>query len=107
MGVDSLATPDAADAGAGAGCLSPAAACRHITFAVAAEYALASSNEMRRLLEAVPGSSLTVYTGMGSLGVSPSAVHDLITTYGKQRCFLDLRVVKPFRSCTPGACCVQ
>jgi len=32
-------------------------------------------------------------------GITPQHVQDLITVYGKTRCFLDLRVSKPWRSC--------
>mmetsp|Transcript_41667 Transcript_41667/g.116089 ORF Transcript_41667/g.116089 Transcript_41667/m.116089 type:complete len:516 (-) Transcript_41667:310-1857(-) len=87
--------------------LTPAATCQHITFAVAAEYALGSAGVLRRLLESVPGASLTIYSGVGSLGITPAHVQDLINTYGKRRCFLDLRVSKPWRSCTNGNCAVQ
>lgn len=90
-------------------CLAPAASCSHITFAVAAEFALNSSVSLNRLLDAVPGSSLTIFSGVGSLGITPATVHDIIVTYGKTRCFLDLRLAKSWRSCAPapGACCVQ
>lgn len=83
--------------------LAPAASCQHITFAVAAEYALSSSPRLLRLLDAVPGSSLTIFSGMGSLGITPGTVQDLITIFGKTRCFLDLRVTKPCRSCSQDA----
>eukprot|EP00930_Biecheleria_cincta_P103813 TRINITY_DN95915_c0_g1_i1.p1 TRINITY_DN95915_c0_g1~~TRINITY_DN95915_c0_g1_i1.p1 ORF type:complete len:470 (+),score=64.56 TRINITY_DN95915_c0_g1_i1:170-1411(+) len=85
--------------------LAPAASCQHITFAVAAEYALGSAPKLLKLLDAVPGSSLTIFSGMGSLGISPSTVQDLITMFGKTRCFLDLRVTKPCRSCSQDATC--
>ncbi|CAE8650141.1 unnamed protein product, partial [Polarella glacialis] len=88
--------------------LAPAASCQHITFAVAAEFALSSSKALKKLLDAVPGASLTVFSGMGSLGVTPGTVQEIITTYGKTRCFLDLRVTKPCRSCSSnegGALC--
>ncbi|CAK0823810.1 unnamed protein product [Prorocentrum cordatum] len=89
-------------------CLTPAATCNHITFAIAAEFALASSEQLRRLLNSVPGSSLTIFSGVGSLGITPAYVQELVVTYGKTRCFLDLRVSKPWRSCTTGnACSVQ
>jgi hypothetical protein len=88
--------------------LTPAATCNHITFAIAAEFALASSTQLRRLLNSVPGSSLTIFSGVGSLGITPAYVQELVVTYGKTRCFLDLRVSKPWRSCTTGnACSVQ
>ena len=35
--------------------LTPAAVCRHVTFAVAASYALGSAARLRRLLSCVPG----------------------------------------------------
>jgi len=87
--------------------LAPAATCNHITFAVAAEYALGSADGLRRLLEAVPGASLTVFSGVGSLGITPAHVQELINTYGDRRCFLDLRVSKPWRSCANGSCSLQ
>jgi len=86
-------------------CLTPAASCQHITFAVAAEYALNSSPNLLKLLDAVPGSSLTIFSGMGSLGISPRTIQDLLTTYGITRCFLDLRVTKPCRTCSQGGVC--
>lgn len=85
--------------------LAPAASCQHITFAVAAEYALGSAPKLLKLLDAVPGSSLTIFSGMGSLGITPGTVQDLITIFGKTRCFLDLRVTKPCRSCSQDATC--
>lgn len=87
--------------------LAPAATCAHITFAVAAEYALSSAACLSRLLAFVPGASLTIYSGVGSLGITPAHVRDLINTYGIQRCFLDLRVSKPWRSCSHGGCCIH
>lgn len=88
---------------------TPAASCQHITFAVAAEYSLSSSRALKRLLDAVPGTSLTIFSGVGSLGITPQHVQELITTYGKTRLFLDLRVSKPWRSCAPQnpTCSVQ
>merc|ERR1719442_325221 len=85
--------------------LTPAATCNHITFAIAAEFALASSTQLRRLLNSVPGSSLTIFSGVGSLGITPAYVQELVVTYGKTRCFLDLRVSKPGRTCTTGSAC--
>jgi len=78
--------------------VAPAMACRHITFAVAAEYALASAKNLNRLLELMPTASLTIYTGVGSLGVTPATVQDLLVAFGKRRCFFDLRVTRPWRS---------
>lgn len=88
----------------GAVYLTPAAVCRHITFAVAAEYALDSAAGMRRLLDVVPGSSLTIFCGVGSLGITPSTVQALIVTYGKGRIFLDLKLSKSWRS---DSCSIQ
>merc|ERR1719433_899747 len=87
--------------------LTPAATCNHITFAIAAEYALASAEGLCKLLDSVPGASLTIFSGVGSLGITPAHVQELITTYGKKRCFLDLRVSKPWRSCTQANCSIQ
>mmetsp|Transcript_48198 Transcript_48198/g.108356 ORF Transcript_48198/g.108356 Transcript_48198/m.108356 type:complete len:527 (+) Transcript_48198:90-1670(+) len=86
---------------------APAAVCRHITFAVAAEYALTSTANLHRLLEAVPGASLTVFSGVGSLGITPAYVHDLISAYGKSQLFLDLKLSKAWRTCSQGGCIVQ
>lgn len=85
---------------------APAASCTHITFAVAAEYCVSSATSLRKLLDAVPGASLTVFSGVGSLGITPFAVQDIITAFGKTRCFLDLRVSKPCRSCGQAGMCV-
>jgi len=87
--------------------LTPVATCRHITFAVAAEYALRSSKGLQRLLESVPGASLTLFSGVGSFGVDPPTVQEIIKTYGRTRCFLDLKVIKPWRNCSHGTCSVQ
>jgi len=78
--------------------VAPVASCRHMTFAVMAEYALSSVGPLRRLLDAVPGASLTIYSGVGSLGVTPKVVKDILDAYGTRRCFLDLRVTRPWRS---------
>jgi len=78
--------------------IAPAAACCHITFAVAAEYALASAPELRRLLDTVPSTTLTIYSGVGSLGVTPQTVQDFVKAFGKSRCFFDLKVSKPWRN---------
>mmetsp|Transcript_9445 Transcript_9445/g.21106 ORF Transcript_9445/g.21106 Transcript_9445/m.21106 type:complete len:606 (-) Transcript_9445:68-1885(-) len=87
--------------------LAPAAVCRHITFAVAAEYALKSTDSLHRLLKAVPGASLTIFSGLGSLGLTPAYVHDLIKSYGKGHLFLDLKLSKSWRTCSQGGCVVQ
>eukprot|EP00928_Gymnodinium_smaydae_P018300 TRINITY_DN16972_c0_g2_i1.p1 TRINITY_DN16972_c0_g2~~TRINITY_DN16972_c0_g2_i1.p1 ORF type:complete len:574 (+),score=113.94 TRINITY_DN16972_c0_g2_i1:228-1949(+) len=79
--------------------LTPAAVCQHITFAVAAEYALGSVSGLRHLLDTVPGTSLTVFSGVGSMSLPPGYVRELITTYGKTQLFLDLKLGKPWRGC--------
>eukprot|EP00747_Dinoflagellata_sp_TGD_P070879 gnl/TRDRNA2_/TRDRNA2_156786_c0_seq2.p1 gnl/TRDRNA2_/TRDRNA2_156786_c0~~gnl/TRDRNA2_/TRDRNA2_156786_c0_seq2.p1 ORF type:complete len:728 (-),score=157.53 gnl/TRDRNA2_/TRDRNA2_156786_c0_seq2:109-2292(-) len=84
---------------------TPAAICQHITFAVAAEYALQSSQYLLKLLERVPGTSLTIFSGVGTMGVAPNTVQELINTYGKTRLFLDLKLSKSWRSCTKGSQC--
>jgi len=85
-----VSTPD--EAGAVDVYLTPAAVCRHITFAVAAEYVLSSSEVLRDLLEQVPGSSLTVFCGVGSLGIAPATVCEIIQTFGEDRVFLDIKL---------------
>eukprot|EP00929_Paragymnodinium_shiwhaense_P099481 TRINITY_DN61149_c0_g1_i1.p1 TRINITY_DN61149_c0_g1~~TRINITY_DN61149_c0_g1_i1.p1 ORF type:complete len:474 (+),score=93.15 TRINITY_DN61149_c0_g1_i1:143-1564(+) len=86
--------------------LTPVASCRHITFGVAAEYALSSTNYLRKVLDTVPGTSLTIFSGLGSMGITPETVEELIREYGKTRLFLDLRVTKPWRNCTQAVLCV-
>merc|ERR1712232_896775 len=80
----------------GTGCadiyLAPAAVCRHITFPVAADYVLGSTDVLRALLDSVPGSSLTVFTGVGSLGITPTTVRDIIQAFGKDRLFFDVKL---------------
>lgn len=87
--------------------LTPAAVCRHITFPVAAEYAVTSAVPLRKLLDAVPGSSLTIFSGVGSFGITPAAVQEMIATYGKGRIFLDLKLSKAWRTCSRGSCVLQ
>merc|ERR1719310_2017115 len=72
--------------------LAPAAVCRHITFPVAADYVLGSLDVLRALLDSVPGSSLTVFTGVGSLGITPTTVRDIIQAFGKDRLFFDVKL---------------
>lgn len=79
-------------------CVAPVASCQHMTFAVMAEFALASVGPLQRLLDSVPGASLTIYSGVGSLGVTPSVVKDFLCAFGTGRCFFDLRVTRPWRS---------
>mmetsp|Transcript_14625 Transcript_14625/g.28798 ORF Transcript_14625/g.28798 Transcript_14625/m.28798 type:complete len:537 (-) Transcript_14625:16-1626(-) len=79
-------------------CVAPVAACQHMTFAVMAEFALASITPLHRLLDSVPGASLTIYSGVGSLGVTPSMARDFLQAFGAHRCFFDLRVARPWRS---------
>jgi len=81
---------------------TPAAICRHITFAIAAEYALSSAAGLHMLLENVPNSSLTIFSGSGSFGITPGHVKELITTYGTSRVFLDLKLSKAWRTCGVG-----
>jgi hypothetical protein len=90
-------------------CFTPAAVCHHITFAVAVEYAQMSAVGLTKLLDAVPGSSLTLFSGYGSVGVSPTHVKELIDAYGTSRLFLDLKLSKAWRTCgvTKASCCVQ
>jgi len=87
---------------------TPAAICRHITFAVAVEYAQLSAGLLSKLLDSVPGTSLTLFSGYGSIGVSPVQVKELIQSYGHTRLFLDLKLSKAWRSCgVKGACSLQ
>jgi hypothetical protein len=79
-------------------CVAPVAACQHMTFAVMAEFALASVSPLQRLLDSVPGASLTIYSGVGSLGVTPSIAREFLQAFGAHRCFFDLRVSRPWRT---------
>jgi len=86
---------------------TPAAACRHITFGVAVEYALASESYLNSLLARVPNSSLTIFSGSGSFSITPNTVKQLITTYGPSTLFLDLKLTK-WRACSdPVRCSIQ
>jgi len=78
--------------------VAPVAACQHMTFSVMAEFALASVAPLQRLLDSVPGASLTIYSGVGSLGVTPSMARDFLQAFGVHRCFFDLRITRPWRS---------
>jgi hypothetical protein len=87
---------------------TPAAVCHHITFAVAVEYAQMSAEGLLKLLDAVPGTSLTLFSGYGSVGISPLYVKDLLNAYGTSRLFLDLKLSKAWRTCgVKSACSVQ
>lgn len=88
---------------------TPAAVCRHITFGIAAEYALRSAEGLCRLLDCVPGTSLTIFSGAGSFSTTPAYVGDLVKRYGSGRLFLDLKLAKAWsRSCgTASSCSVQ
>jgi len=93
----SLPDPDMAGPSEGL-TIPPAAASLHITFAVSAEYALSSADNLRRLLDTVPSTSLTIYSGVGSLGVTSATAQEFLRAFGKGRCFFDLKVTKPWRS---------
>mmetsp|Transcript_47590 Transcript_47590/g.101845 ORF Transcript_47590/g.101845 Transcript_47590/m.101845 type:complete len:628 (+) Transcript_47590:217-2100(+) len=84
-----------------------AAVCTHVTFAVAAEYALASAPNLKRLLDYIPGASLTIYSGVGSLGVATATVQEFVKTFGLRRCFFDLKVTRPWRWIFGGRSCLQ
>eukprot|EP00811_Abedinium_folium_P030890 NODE_4983_length_1823_cov_18.758844.p1 GENE.NODE_4983_length_1823_cov_18.758844~~NODE_4983_length_1823_cov_18.758844.p1 ORF type:complete len:424 (+),score=92.31 NODE_4983_length_1823_cov_18.758844:202-1473(+) len=86
---------------------TPAAKCHHITFGVGAEHALRSQQGLNKLLDKVPGASVTIFSGSGSLSITPATVQELINTYGERRLFLDLKLSKSWRSCSRGACHVQ
>lgn len=84
---------------------TPAAICHHITFAVAVEYAQLSADALAKLLDSVPGTSLTLFSGYGSVGISPMHVKELINSYGTTRLFLDLKLSKAWRTCgVKGVC---
>eukprot|EP00928_Gymnodinium_smaydae_P013880 TRINITY_DN15034_c0_g1_i1.p1 TRINITY_DN15034_c0_g1~~TRINITY_DN15034_c0_g1_i1.p1 ORF type:complete len:443 (+),score=90.37 TRINITY_DN15034_c0_g1_i1:88-1416(+) len=75
---------------------------RHITFAVSADYVLDSAEELRRLLQSVPGSSLTIFSGFAGFSVSPSYVRDVLLAFRDHSVFLDLKL-----SSDASACCLQ
>ena len=73
---------------------------RHITFAVFAPFALRSKQVLRNeLLERFDNSSLCVYTGMGSLGISEKRCEQLKAEFDEQRLFMDVQV---YHSCSFG-----
>lgn len=87
---------------------TPAAVCRHITFAIAAEYALRSAEGLCRLLDCVPGTSVTIFSGAGSFSTTPEHVGELVKRYGTRRLFLDVKLSKAWRSCgTSTGCSLQ
>jgi len=81
----------------------PAHVCRHITFAISADYALASAIDIDRLLRRIPRSSLTIFSGWGTFGIEPSHVKQLVSTFRGRSIFLDVKLARASRSCTDEA----
>merc|ERR1719454_245842 len=105
---DDKATHNLKGPGDGEMYFTPAAVCHHITFAVAVEYAQLSADGLLKLLDSVPGTSLTLFSGYGSVGISPLHVKELLNAYGTSRLFLDLKLSKAWRTCgVNNACSVQ
>ncbi|KAF4662106.1 hypothetical protein FOL47_006396 [Perkinsus chesapeaki] len=66
--------------------------CRHITFAFSARLALTCTSELVKLLEGVPGSSLTLWTGVGDpRGLSKLDILKLRHALPMKRVFLDIK----------------
>lgn len=85
--------------------LAPYEAATHITFAVSFQYAMASVAELKDLLKRVPGSSLTLFSGVGSFGVTRQQRQESLRVFDPKRLFLDLKDVRQSRACTPGEVC--
>lgn len=73
---------------------SPANAFDHITFALCAQYAANSPDCLRRLLQIVPTSSLTLFSGSYSRGISAETLQNIESTFSTEarRCFMDIRM---------------
>ncbi|CAD7940305.1 unnamed protein product [Amoebophrya sp. A120] len=69
---------------------TPAAIAHHITFCVQAKYALASQPVLKQLLELVPSSSLTVYTGTMTTGITPDDLQAIEENFDTTRLFVDV-----------------
>ncbi|CAD7940301.1 unnamed protein product [Amoebophrya sp. A120] len=64
----------------------------HITFAVNAPYVLRSRKNLRSiLLDNLPNSSLTVFTGTGSLGITETTLGKITTEFDDSRLFIDVK----------------
>eukprot|EP00392_Amoebophrya_sp_AT5.2_P001304 g1306.t1 len=64
----------------------------HITFAVNAPYVLRSRKNLRGiLLDQLPNTSLTVFTGTGSLGITEHTLHRIRTEFDDERLFVDVK----------------
>ncbi|CAD7964554.1 unnamed protein product [Amoebophrya sp. A25] len=67
-------------------------AVEHITFAVNGSYVLKSRKNLRSLLlDHLPNSSITVFTGMGSLGITESTLAKILAEFDNERLFLDVK----------------
>eukprot|EP00392_Amoebophrya_sp_AT5.2_P001302 g1304.t1 len=69
---------------------TPAKIAHHITFCVQARYALASTEVLKELLELVPSSSLTVYTGTATFGITPDDLQAIEENFDTTRLFVDV-----------------
>lgn len=77
------------------------ALCRHVTFAVCAWYALKSTDQLLDLLDKIPNSSLTIWTGSNGAPLSAASRDYLLETFDPQRLFLDVQMAKG-RNCAVG-----
>lgn len=75
----------------------------HVTFCVQAKYALASADPLKNLLELVPGSSLTVFTGVGTMGISPDNLERIENTFDTTRLFVDVKTTGKKKDGTEGS----
>lgn len=78
---------------------------KHVTFAVNAYYLINSLPNLSILIDSVTAAgwsaSLTIWTGMGSFGVTPEAKADMLrqTREAGISAFIDVKLKKPGRSC--------
>ncbi|CAD7953047.1 unnamed protein product [Amoebophrya sp. A25] len=71
---------------------SPANALHHITFAVCAQFALASKPLLHSLLQHVPSASFTFFSGSWSRGISYDTYAALRAEFPKEKCFFDVKI---------------
>ncbi|CAD7964558.1 unnamed protein product [Amoebophrya sp. A25] len=69
---------------------TPAAVAHHITFCVQARFAVKSKPILKQLLELVPSSSLTIYTGFGSIGIAAQDLRAIEENFDTTRLFIDV-----------------
>ena len=67
-----------------------AAVAHHITFCVQAKFAMQSNESLLQLLDQVPNSSLTVFTGVGTTGISASEHAAIEDAFDVTRLFVDV-----------------